>query len=250
LDRALVHGRQALDIRPGQSGLTFEWARVSVWRLSLGNRRGDPPWETFELALGVVLRGLARDSEARSLREALGYLWGERAEFERTHGLDPRPSLEQSMQEFELALKKGPSFSAHVGAGNAALMRGQWEVAHGAAGALGALERADQAYRDAGRLAPFHSVISYNLAEVALWKAKAAGLGTAKGMEALAKGEARFEEDVKRFPGIAILWLRGAQLAEAQGHKQSAKARIQRAFALDSQNAEIRSLIRAIQSEE
>lgn len=247
LDRALAHGRQALDRRPGHSSLANELARVSVWRLSEGTLRGEPPWDVFESALQVILRGLEREPEAKSLREALGYLWGERAEYERTHGLDPRPSLYQSIQSFEAVLRQGPSFRSHYGMANAALMRGQWETLHRQAEAAASLERADQAYRQASLLAPFHSVLAASLVEIALWKGMAAGLGTVEGERALSEGEAQFQEGVKRFSRFATLWLRGAQLAEARGQPKEAKARIQRAFALDSHNPEIRRLLQAIQ---
>ncbi|NWJ42312.1 MAG: protein kinase [Geothrix sp.] len=248
LDRALAHGREALDRRPGHSSLANELARVSVWRLSEGTLRGEPPWEVFESALQVILRGLEREPDAKSLREALGYLWGERAEYERTHGMDPRPSLEQSMQSFEMVLRQGPSFRSHYGMANAALMRGQWETVHRQAGAEASLERADQAYRQARLLAPFHSVLGANLVEVALWRGMAAGFGTVDGERAMREGEAQFQEDVKRFAQIPTLWLRGAQLAKARGQAKDAKARIQRAFALDPHNPEIRRLLQAVQA--
>ncbi|MBK9796595.1 MAG: serine/threonine protein kinase [Holophagaceae bacterium] len=246
LDRALTHGRQALDRRPGHSALVNELARVSVWRISAGALRGESPWEVFEPALRMVLRALEREPEAKSLREALGYLWGERAEYERTHGLDPRPSLEQSMSCFETVLKLGPSFRAEYGLANATLMRGQWEFDHDQPGALANLERAGQAYRQAKQLAPYHSVLASNLVEVALWKGRVMGLGTTFADVALAEGEAQFQEGVSRFPQEASLWLRGAQLAEARSELQAAKARIRRAFALDPRNPETRLLLRSL----
>ncbi len=247
LDRALTHGRQALDQRPGHSALVNELARVAVWRISAGALRGESPWVVFEPALGMILRALEREPEAKSLREALGYLWGERAEYERTHGLDPRPSLEQSMGCFEAVLKLGPSFRAEYGLANATLMRGQWEFDHGQPGALANLERAAQAYRQARRLAPYHSVLASNLVEVALWKGRVMGLGTTSADGVLAEGEAQFQEGVNRFPQEASLWLRGAQLAEARSEIQVAKARIRRALALDPRNPETRLLLRALQ---
>ncbi len=247
LDRALAHGRQALVRRPGHSALANELARVSVWRISAGTLRGEPPWEVFESALQVVLRALEREPEAKSLREALGYLWGERAEYERTHGLDPRPSLELSMQCFETVLKLGPSFRSEYGLANATLMRGQWEFDHHQPGALANLERAAQAYRQAKQLAPYHSVLASNLVEVALWKGRVMGLGTASADGALAEGEAQFLEGVNRFPQDASLWLRGAQLAEARSEVLVAKTRIRRAFALDPRNPETRLLLKILQ---
>jgi serine/threonine-protein kinase len=247
LDRALAHGRRALELRPGHAGLISELTRVSIWRLSQGTPRGQPPWEVFEAALGVLLRGLEREPAAKSLRELLGYLWGERADYERTHGLDPRPSLEQSMQSFESVQKQEPSFRTHYGMANAALMRGQWETDHHQRGALADLERAAQAYRQAKLLAPYHSALPSNLVEVALWKGRAMGLGTPQADEALAEGEDLFQDGVKRFPQVAFLWLRGAQLAQARGLAREAKTRIRRAFALDPHNPEIRLLLKTLQ---
>lgn len=248
LDRALAHGRQAFALRPSHSGLADELTRVSIWRLGRGTQRGEAPWEVFEAALQVLLRALDREPEAKSTRELLGYLWGERAEYERTHGLDPRPSLEQSMRSFEAVLRQGPSFRSHYGLANAALMRGQWETVHRQTGAAASLERADQAYRQARLLAPFHSDLVANLVEVALWKGVAAGIGTIEGKRALDEGEAQFQEGLKRFSRLPTLWLRGAQLAEARGQTWEAKARIQRAFTLDPHNPEIRRPLQAIQT--
>jgi tetratricopeptide (TPR) repeat protein len=247
LDRALDHGRRAFAMRPGHSGLADELTRVSIWRMSNGTQRGQPPWEVFEGALQVVLRALDRDPEAKSTREVLGYLWGERAEYERTHGLDPRPSLDQSMQNLETVLKQGPSFRSQYGMANAALMRGQWETDHHQPGALVDLERAAQAYRQAKQLAPFHSALASNLVEVALWKGRAMGLGSAQADGALAEGEEQFQEGLKRFAQVAFLWLRGAQLAEARGQMLNAKARMRRALALDPHNPEIRHLLDDLQ---
>ncbi len=246
LDQALAHGRQALELQPGHLGLAQELAGVSIWRMSEGALRGQPPWDVFESALQVILRGLDREPEAKSLREFLGYLWGERAEYERTHGLDPRPSLEQSMQSFKMALMQRPSFRSQYGIANAALMRGQWETVHHEAGAQADLEQADQSYRQARLLAPFHSILASNLVEVALWKGRATGFGTVRGARALEEGEIQFQVGVKRFPQVATLWLRGAQLAEARGENRDAKARIRRAFALDPHNPEIRRMFKTV----
>jgi serine/threonine-protein kinase len=248
LDRALTHGRKAFALRPGQAGLADELTRVSIWRLGVGTQRSEPPWEVFEAALQVLLRVLDRDPEAKSTRELLGYLWGERAEYERTHGLDPRPSLNQSMQNFEAVIEQAPSFRSQYGMANAALIRGQWEMDHHQPGALADLERAAQAYRQAKLLAPFHSAIASNLVEVEVWRSKVVGLGTPQAVRALSEGEAHFQEGVLRFPQVPVLWLRGAQLAEARGQMQEAKARIRRAFALNPHNPEIRHLFNALQS--
>jgi tetratricopeptide (TPR) repeat protein len=120
-------------------------------------------------------------------------------------------------------------------------------VDHRQPGALADLERAAQAYRQAKLLAPFYSALASNLVEVSLWKGRAMGLGTPQAGEALAEGEALFQDGVKRFPQVAFLWLRGAQLAETQGQTQDAKARIRRAFALNPHNPEIRLLLKALQ---
>lgn len=244
LDRALVHGRQAFALRPGHTGLADELTRVSIWRLGVGTQRGQAPWEVFEAALQVLLQTLDREPGAISTRGLLGYLWGERAEYERTHVMDPRPSLDQSIRCFELALKAGPTFSSHYGIANAALMRGQWETDHHLNGALAALNQAEGAYRQARQVSPHHAIVGSNLVEVALWKGRVLGLGTTEGNRALEAGEAEFQECVKRFPKVSMLWLRGAQLAEARGLVGDAKARIKRAFALDPHNPEIRLMLK------
>ncbi|MBI1752107.1 MAG: serine/threonine protein kinase [Acidobacteria bacterium] len=249
LDRALAHGRQALELRQGHSDLARELAKVSVWRMSEGTLRGEAPWEVFEVTLQLILRELDREPEAKSLREALGYLWGERAEYERTHGLDPRQSLHESVMCFEMVLKQGQDFLPLYGCGNAALMKGQWETAHHLPGALASLEQASHMYRQAKQVAPYHAMISAVLVEVTLWKSKAHGLDSTRGKQAIEEGEVLFQDGIKRFPTHAVLWLRGAQLAEADGQHKIAKARIQRAFALDSHNPEIRNTLLATSQE-
>jgi hypothetical protein len=161
--------------------------------------------------------------------------------------MDPRPSLDQSIQCFEMALKAGTTFSSHYGVANAALMRGQWETDHRLNGALAALNQAEGAYRQARQLSPHHSIVASNLVEVALWKGRALGFGTAEGRRALEAGEAEFQESVKRFPKVSMLLLRGAQLAEVRGLAGDAKARVKRAFALDPHNPEIRLMLKKVQ---
>lgn len=246
LDRALMHGKQALELRPGRSDLVQEMVRASVQRLSEGSMRGQSPWEVFESALKLILRGLEREPDAKSLREAAGYLWGERAEYERTHGLDPRPSLEQSVRSFEATLRKDPGFLSLYGIANVSLMQGQWEADHNLPGALAALERANQAYLQAQLLAPHHSILASNLVEVSLWKAKVAGLDSPRGVGFLLEGETRFREGVERFPQVATLWLRGAELAAARGQAQHAKARVRQAFALNPHNPEISRMLNSV----
>lgn len=248
LDRALSHGKKALELKQGHSDLAQELAQVAVWRISEGTTRNQPPWDVFEASLQMTLHELAREPEAKSLEEALGFLWGERAEYERTHGMDPRPSLGQSRYHFEIALKPSPAFLPLYGLANAALMQGQWEVVHEQPGAQFDLERAHQAYRQAKQLAPFHSALSANLVEVILWKGKAVGVETPEGMRILRDGEALFREEAKRYPQVPSLWLRGAQLAEVQRHVQNARTRIQRALALDPHNPEIRRMVKTVRS--
>ncbi|WLT30391.1 serine/threonine-protein kinase [Geothrix sp. PMB-07] len=245
LDLALAHGRRALELRQGHSDLARELAKVSVWRISEGTLRGEAPWEVFETTLQLILRELDREPDAKSLREALGYLWGERAEYERTHGLDPRQSLHESAICFEMVLKQGRDFLPLYGRGNVALMQGQWETAHHLPGALVSLEQAEHMYRQARQVAPYQAMVSAVLVEIALWKSRAYGRDAGESERALMEGEVLFQEGIKRFPSNAVLWLRGAQLAEANGQQKTAKARIQRAFALDSHNPEIRNTLLA-----
>jgi tetratricopeptide (TPR) repeat protein len=196
--------------------------------------------------LRLLQQALARDPESRSLWETQGYLWGERAEYERTHSLDPRPSLDQSTHCFEVALQQGPSFRSTYGMANTALMRGQWEAVHGIAGAAATLEQAGQSYRQAGQMAPYHAVVASELVEVALWRGRALGLDKGGGRQALDAGEAVFQTILGRFPNSAMLWLRGAQVAEALGRREEAKFRIGKALKLDPHNPEIQTTVRSI----
>jgi len=247
LDRGLAHGRQAFDLNPSQSGLATELIRVSIWRLGEGSLRGDPPWAVFESALHLALRAREREPEAQTLMESIGYLWGERAEYERAHGLDPRPSLVQSMERFNEALKRGASFRSHYGIANAALMRGQWETDQRLPEARHSLELADESYQQSVKLAPFHAMLPASLVEVSLWKARNAGIGTPGATEALAEAEDRFQRGLAKFPKVANLWYRGGQVAKARGMAQEAKARLKRAFALNPHNPEIRQMLKAVQ---
>ena len=91
-------------------------------------------------------------------------------------------------------------------------------------------------------------MLAANLVEVSLWKGRAAGPGTAKGKRALEEAETQFQEGVKRFPNVATLWLRGAQLAGMRGRAGDAKVRVQRAFATDPHNPEIRLMLKTVES--
>jgi len=97
-------------------------------------------------------------------------------------------------------------------------------------------------------MAPYHSIVASNLVEVALWKAKAIGLGSHEGDRALDVGEKEFQEGVKRFPRVPILWLRGAQMAEARGQLEAAKTRIRNAFQLDPHSPEIRLQLKMVET--
>jgi serine/threonine-protein kinase len=240
LDRALVLARRALALRPEDADLAQELTRVAVWRISEGTARGETPWSVFESTLGLVRGALLRTPDARLLREGLGYLWGERAEYERTHGLDPRYALLQSRSAFEAVAALGSSFRASYGMANAALMRGQYELERGAGDPLPALLEAEACYRQARALAPYYAGTPANLVEVALWKARALGVATVEGGRVMREGEAVFTEGVGRFPRVATLWLRGAQLAALKGDLIQAKARARRALVLDPHSEEVK----------
>jgi serine/threonine-protein kinase len=241
LDQALEQGRRAVRQRPEDAELAQEFARAAVWRMSEGTARGEAPWAVFETALEVVRQALAGSPDSRLLQEALGFLWGERAEFERTHGLDPRYALDHSIEAFRAAMVRGPSFRAWYGIGNAALMRGQYELERHLGDPRGAFQEAERGYREARALAPYHAGTPANLVEVAVWRARASGAATVEGRQALKEGEAVFEEATVRFPKVGTLWLRGAQLAALEGDLGRARERIRRAQTLDPHSVEVRS---------
>jgi hypothetical protein len=102
--------------------------RKMTWEMNTGT----PPWASFEEGLAQARSLQARFLNLPSAYQGLASLWVERAEFERSHGLDPRAAVTHSLEALDAAEAKGlrlnnPGFTA----GDAHLILGQYLQAVG-----------------------------------------------------------------------------------------------------------------------
>ncbi len=138
--------------------------RKMVWEIS----NGQAPWRSFEQGLEISLKGAERSPDVAYHPYTSAILFVERAEYERTHGMDPRPSALAAEQFLAKALKLTPKdFAAHYTLGNAYIIRGEYEAIQGAGGEQ-SLEKALSSFKTAGSLNPRHYLPCSNAAEAAL----------------------------------------------------------------------------------
>ncbi len=129
---------------------------------------GQAPWASFEEGLAQALGLRARFPDLASAYQGLATLWVERAEYERTHGLDPRPSVGAALEAIIGAENRGlrlrnPGWSA----GDAHLIRGQYLLAIRGDGEAD-LVQAAESYRKAFRINPNLRVALNSVAEALL----------------------------------------------------------------------------------
>jgi len=127
---ALELARKAQRRHPQEPAFPALVAGACMRKMTWEINSGTPPWASFE-------EGLA---QARALREhypefsfayqGLASLWVERAEFERIHGLDPRPSVAAALEAVGAAEARGLSLkNPGWTQGDAHLIRGEYLLA-------------------------------------------------------------------------------------------------------------------------
>ncbi len=91
---------------------------------------GIPPWASFEEGLTQALALRHRFPDLLGCYRGLAALWVERAEFERGHGLDPRPSVAAALEAVDAAEARGLRLASFGWTkGDAHLIRGEYLLA-------------------------------------------------------------------------------------------------------------------------
>jgi serine/threonine-protein kinase len=127
---ALELARRAQRRHPQEPAFASLAASACMRKMTWEINTGIPPWASFEEGL----------TQARALREqypelsfayqGLAALWVERAEFERVHGLDPRPSVAAALEAVSAAEARGLSLkNPGWTQGDAHLIRGEYLLA-------------------------------------------------------------------------------------------------------------------------
>jgi hypothetical protein len=151
---ALELARRAQQRHPQEPTFAALMAIICMRKMTWEINTGTAPWASFEEGL----------SQARALRErfpglpsvyyGLAALWVERAEFERVHGLDPRPSVATALGALAMAETRGLRLG-NLGwmIGDAHLIRGQFLLATEGGGETD-FEKAAESYGQALRANP------------------------------------------------------------------------------------------------
>lgn len=124
--------------------------RKMTWEINTGI----PPWASFEEGLTQALALRHRFPDLLGCYQGLANLWVERAEFERGHGLDPRPSVAAALEAVAAAEARGLGL-ANFGwtKGDAHLIRGEYLLAVEGGGEED-FQLARESYRKAYRANP------------------------------------------------------------------------------------------------
>lgn len=122
--------REAQRRHPQEPLFTAILASTCMRRMTWEINAGTPPWATFEEGLTQALLLRNRFPDFIGGFQALASLWVERAEYERLHGLDPRPSVAAALEASAGARARGlrprnPGWTE----GDAHLIQGQYLLA-------------------------------------------------------------------------------------------------------------------------
>lgn len=100
--------------------------RCMTWEINTGTA----PWASFEEGLAQALALRSQFPDFAGGYRGLAALWIERAEYERGHGLDPRPAVDAALEALAEASTRGLQFKNPGWAeGDAHLIRGQFLLA-------------------------------------------------------------------------------------------------------------------------
>lgn len=215
-------GRARVDLLEEAQGLVQEGQRrypedpvflVVAWnlaqrRMTLDMYRGVAPWASFETGLRVAERLRALRPRSEHSFQRVASLWVERAEYERTHGLDPEASVAAALEVLDEAQNLGLSHAAlDRSRGDALLIRGQHRVRRGTQGRPD-LEQACAAYHEAFRRNPGYLDPKQSEGEARIWMGREAlnqgrspMADLAEARRALAEGQA---DNADRFYGAFV----------------------------------------------
>lgn len=164
--------RKALLRHPQEPLFPALLASACMRRMTWEINTGTPPWASFEEGLTQALALRDRFPDFVGGYQGLATLWVERAEYERRHGLDPRPSVVAALEALSAAARRGLRLR-HAGwsEGDAYLIRAQYLLATQGGGEEDfrrATEEYQRALRDNPNLLQAHNA----LAEAALGRAQ------------------------------------------------------------------------------
>jgi len=157
-DPLLEQARQAIGqaraLDPADPVLAFRQGLLEARQVALDASRGRAPWTAFERGLRAMEEAARSAPGSLRIPGTMAELWMERAEFERLHGLDPRPSCREARRALAEPLAREPRFYRWQGTlGSAWMIEGQHQLALGQE-ARPALESALEAFRREAALKP------------------------------------------------------------------------------------------------
>jgi eukaryotic-like serine/threonine-protein kinase len=166
----LLHGRDRFPEDPNFLLLLNDYYHKRMTHEMYG---GSSPWSSFEGALAMAATLLERYPELSESHGRVARAWVERAEYERTHGLDPSDSAERALHYLRMAETKGLRRDWYLRhQGDALLIRGQYRVRTGGSGEED-LRAAITAFGAASSLNSNQDMALVSAAEAAVWIAEA-----------------------------------------------------------------------------
>ena len=164
--------RTARQQHPQEPVFTALLANTCMRRMTWEINSGTPPWVSFEEGLSQALALRNQFPDFAGGYQGLATLWVERAEYERRHGLDPRPSVAAALEATAAAQARGlrtrnPGWTE----GDAHLIRGQYLLAIEGAGEED-FARAAEGYQRALQANPNLLEAHNGMAEAALGRAE------------------------------------------------------------------------------
>ncbi len=157
----LAHFQEALDLArnaqrryPQDPTFGSLIASACMRKMTREINTGVPPWPTFEEGLSQALALRHRFPDLLGCYRGLADLWVERAEYERGHGLDPRPSVAAALEAVAAAEARGLGLAKFGWTkGDAHLIRGEYLLAVEGGGEED-FQLAREGYREAFRANP------------------------------------------------------------------------------------------------
>ncbi len=167
-EEALELARRAQQRHPQEPTFASLVALACMRKMTWEINTGTAPWISFEEGLGQARALRERFPGLSGAHQGLAALWVERAEFERVHGLDPRPSVAAALDAVAVAEAQGLQLNLRGWTiGDAHLIRGQYLLATEGGGETD-FEKAAEGYRQALRANPKLFLAHGEVAEAAL----------------------------------------------------------------------------------
>jgi hypothetical protein len=165
---ALELARRAQQRQPQEPAFASLVALACMRKMTWEIYTGTAPWASFEEGLGQARALRERFPNLPGVYQGLASLWVERAEFERIHGLDPRPSVAAALSAVAEAEARGLRLGAPGWiSGDAHLIQGQFLLATEGGGEFD-FEKAAEGYRQALQAKPNLFAAHSEVAEAAL----------------------------------------------------------------------------------